>query len=201
MNAFSSKFDYARRGKAKLTKQEQKGWALFQGKGKCAKCHVSNGQRPLFTDYTYDNLGVPKNPENPVYVTKPDFVDLGLGGFLTTREDYKFYADENMGKQKVPTLRNVDLRPLPNFVKAYGHNGYFKSLEGIVHFYNTRDVKWPCTVDFTEEAALSSGCWPKPEVEQNVNTAELGNLGLTKPEEEAIVAFLKTLSDGFDPRR
>ena len=45
-----------------------------------------------------------------------------------------------MGKHKVPTLRNVDLRPSQEVVKAYGHNGYFKILEGIVHFYNTRDV-------------------------------------------------------------
>jgi len=68
-------------------------------------------------------------------------------------------------------------------VKAYGHNGYFKSLEEIVHFYNTRDV---------EE-------WPAPEVAVNVNTDELGDLGLTPEEEAAIVAFMKTLSDGYMP--
>jgi cytochrome c peroxidase len=84
-------------------------------------------------------------------------------------------------------------------VKAYGHNGYFKSLEGIVNFYNTRDVKSVCPGDYTEAEALTENCWPAPEVSQNVNTAELGDLGLTADEEAAIVAFLKTLSDGYAP--
>jgi cytochrome c peroxidase len=106
-----------------------------------------------------------------------------------------------MGKQKVPTLRNVDLRPNESFVKAYAHNGYFKTLEGIVHFYNTRDVKSVCPGDFTEAQALAAGCWPPPEVSENVNTDELGDLGLTPDEEAAIVAFLKALSDGFEPRK
>jgi len=199
VNAFASKFDLARTGKAKLTQQEQRGWALFRGKGKCARCHVANGQKPLFTDYTFDNLGVPKNPENPVYAHQPAFVDLGLGGFLSSLPSYAGYADANMGKQKVPTVRNVDLRPEPDSVKAYGHNGYFKSLEGVVHFYNTRDVKPECVGDVTEAQALAADCWPAPEVSENVNTAELGNLGLTPDEEAAIVAFLKTLSDGYEP--
>ena len=110
------------------------------------------------------------------------------------------------GKHKVPTLRNVgkgscEAEPEnPDcIVKAYGHNGYFKSLEGIVHFYNTRDVKEECTGDCTEAEALAADCWPSPEVPENVNIDELGDLGLTPEEEAAIVAFLKTLSDGFVP--
>ena len=108
-----------------------------------------------------------------------------------------------MGKHKVPTLRNVDLRPSDETVKAYGHNGYFKTLEGIVHFYNTRDVLPACPGDgtpYTEAQALDAKCWPAPEVEANLNTRELGNLGLSADEEAAIVAFLKTLSDdGYTP--
>jgi cytochrome c peroxidase len=88
-----------------------------------------------------------------------------------------------LGKHKVPTLRNVDKRPSPDVVKAYGHNGFFKSLEEITHFYNTRDVE----------------PWAPPEIPENVNSDELGNLGLTAGEEADIVAFLKTLSDGFLP--
>jgi cytochrome c peroxidase len=183
---------------AKFTKEEQLGYALFRGKAKCAKCHIANGQQPLFTDYTFDNLGVPKNPENPVYLSNPGFVDPGLGGFLATRADYAAYADANMGKHKVPTARNVDKGPA-GLVKAYAHNGYFKTLEGIVNFYNTRDVKPMCPGDYTEAQALAAGCWPAPEVAVNVNTAELGNLGLTPDEEAAVVAFLKTLSDGYQP--
>lgn len=179
-----------------MTPQEARGFALFQGKGKCAKCHPSKGPKPLFTDFTYDNLGIPRNPDNPFYENSEfnpdgyDWVDEGLGGFLATRADYNSYADANRGKHKVPTLRNVDKRPYSGFVKAYGHNGYFKSLEEIVHFYNTRDVPG---------AGWNGQPWPPPEVPENVNTAELGNLGLTPAEEAAIVAFLKTLSDGYQP--
>ena len=105
-----------------------------------------------------------------------------------------------MGKQKLPALRNVDKRPGPGFAKAYGHNGYFKSLKGIVNFYNTRDVKPQCPDPFTTEAAaLAHGCWPVPEVADNVNTDELGNLDLSPDEEDAIVAFMMTLSDGYVP--
>jgi cytochrome c peroxidase len=85
----------------------------------------------------------------------------------------------------VPTLRNVDLRPYRNFTKDYTHNGYFKSLEEIVHFYNTRD--------------LPAAGWPAPEVAETVNRVEMGNLGLSRADERALVAFLKTLSDGYQP--
>ena len=213
VNAFTSKYDHTFRGQAKLTKQERRGFALFRGKGMCHRCHISNGQQALFTDFTYDNLGVPRNPENPFY-TEPafnpdgfDWVDEGLGGFLATRiSDYAPYADANLGKQKVPTLRNVgkgsceaEAENPDCIVKAYAHNGYFKSLKGIVHFYNTRDIKPECSDPFTTEAdALAQGCWPAPEVADNVNVDELGDLGLTPEEENAIVAFLMTLSDGFE---
>lgn len=181
---FTSKYDYYLQGLVELTEQEGEGLELFEGKGECAACHPSGprpgGEPPLFTDYTYDNLGVPKNPENPFYSMPrkwnpagDDWVDLGLG--FTTGEMSEW------GKMKVPTLRNVDKRPYPGFVKAYAHNGFFKSLKDIVHFYNTRDVE----------------DWPPPEVDVNVNVDELGDLGLTDAEEDAIVAFLKTLSDGY----
>jgi cytochrome c peroxidase len=206
VSAFTSKYDYSKGGKVKLSAEERRGFALFQGKGKCTRCHVSEGRAPLFTDFTYDNLGIPKNPENPFYMQPPEYnpdginwIDLGLGGFLASRIDYSSYADANIGKHKVPTLRNVDLRPSDDFVKAYGHNGYFKSLKGIVNFYNTRDVKPVCPGQYTEAQALAANCWPAPEVSENMNTGELGDLGLNPNEEDAIVAFLKALSDGFMP--
>ncbi|MHC4305412.1 MAG: cytochrome-c peroxidase [Planctomycetota bacterium] len=196
VNPFTSKYDYYLAGEVELTDQEAWGLELFEAedKGNCAACHLSqpgpDGEPPLFTDFTYDNLGVPKNPDNPFYNMPrkwnpdgADWVDLGLGGFLAGVEGYEEFVADNLGKQKVPTLRNVDLRPDPDFVKAYGHNGFFKSLEEIVHFYNTRDVE----------------PWPDPEVPENVNDEELGNLGLSLDEEAAIVAFMKTLSDGFVP--
>jgi cytochrome c peroxidase len=199
VNALPSKYDATFHGKVKLSKQEQRGYALFRGKAMCHRCHISNGQEALFTDFTFDNLGVPKNPENPVYDYDPGFVDFGLGGFLMDAGYPEEVYQGELGKQKVPTLRNVDLRPSEDFVKAYGHNGYFKSLESIVHFYNTRDVKPICPGDYTEAEALAAGCWPPPEVAENVNTDELGNLGLSPDEEAALVAYMKTLSDGFQP--
>jgi cytochrome c peroxidase len=182
VSKFTSKYDYWLKGQARLTGQEQWGLALFRGKGKCAACHVE----PLFTDFTYDNLGVPKNLENPATIADPTWADPGLGGFLKGAGFPESVWGAEWGKQKVPTLRNVDLRPFNKFVKAYSHNGYFKSLEEIVHFYNTRDVP--------------GAGWPAPEVAANVNKVEMGNLGLNHGEELAIVAFLKTLSDGYQPQ-
>ncbi|MCX6563944.1 MAG: cytochrome C [Candidatus Aminicenantes bacterium] len=211
VNPFSSKFDaFWRAATAKglkvetidadsaknfknlgLTEREINGLVLFNTKGMCAVCHVLtsvNGRPPVFTDYAYDNIGVPKNPDNPFYGQAKNFnpegkawVDKGLGGFLQTVDKYKSYAAANMGKHKVPTLRNVDERPTPVFVKAFMHNGALKSLKDVVRFYNTRDK--------------GEAKWPAPEVKANLNTQESGNLGLTNDEENAIVDFMKTLTD------
>jgi cytochrome c peroxidase len=193
---FTSKFDAARKGMYRFTAEEQRGFALFQGRAKCSKCHPSGGQQPLFTDYSYDNLGVPANPENPALLRDPSFVDDGLGGFLLHTEWAPMAAGER-GKMKVPTLRNVDLRPYDGAVKAYMHNGVFKSLHEVVHFYNTRDALGPPCTPSVPRSEWGATCWPAAEVPDNVNTSELGNLKLTQAEEDAIVAFLKTLSDGF----
>jgi cytochrome c peroxidase len=186
---FTAKYDYWLKGQAKFTGQEEQGLALFNGKAKCANCHLP----PNFTDFTYDNLGVPRNPLNPFY-NEPawnpagyNWVDTGLGGYLKSAGSSEAVYMAEWGKHKVPTLRNVDLRPTNHFIKAYAHNGYFKSLEEIVHFYNTRDVP--------------GAGWPAPEVADNVNTAEMGNLGLDDGEELAIIAFLRTLSDGYMPKK
>lgn len=176
--------DYRKLG---LSDAELYGLAIFndENKGKCALCHTLDegaAGYPLFTDFTYDNLGIPKNPENPVYLSNPDFIDLGLGGFLKAAGYPEAVYMAEMGKFKVPTLRNVDKRE-GDTVKAYGHNGYFKSLEEIVHFYNTRDVE----------------DWDDPEYADTVNKDELGDLGLTEAEEKALVTFMKTLTDKTMP--
>jgi cytochrome c peroxidase len=190
VNPFTSKYDYYLAGQVELSEQEAWGLELFNGKGMCSACHLSEGEKPLFTDFTYDNLGIPRNPANPFYTMpasiNPDgmaWTDWGLGGFLQSAGYPEDVYMPELGKHKVPTLRNVDLRPYPELVKAFGHNGFFKSLEEITHFYNTRDVE----------------DWPAPEVPGTINTDELGNLGLTPDEEAAIVAFMKTLSDGYVP--
>lgn len=193
-NAFSSRFDRWGRGKARLSGEEARGFGLFQGKAKCVNCHPLKGKNPLFTDFTYANTGVPTNPANPAYVADQNFRDPGLGGFLKSINKPEAVYSLEWGKFKVPTLRNVDRRPDPGLVKAYGHNGYFKSLDEIVHFYNTRDVLPRCESHPELEEGVT--CWPAPEVAANKNTA-VGNLRLSGAEEDAIVAFLKTLSDGY----
>jgi len=213
VNAFTSKYDAVRAGSAKFSALERRGLALFDGKARCNECHRDSGESPLFTDFTADNLGVPRNPALPFYSEdQPDaggytanrrgasYVDNGVGGFLAGRDNpnrkWADLADAYRGKFQAPSLRNADLRPRADFVKSYMHNGYFKSLKEVVHFYNTRDVLPRCQPNDAREKVK---CWPAPEQPANVNTTQMGHLGLTDAEEDAIVAFLKTLSDGYAP--
>ncbi|HET6378756.1 MAG TPA: cytochrome c peroxidase [Methylocella sp.] len=188
---FTSKFDYFMAGKIELTPLERRGLNLFNNKAKCAACHISTPAKnpdgtwtpALFTDFTYDNIGVPRNlniPGNP----EPD---EGLGG----RPDIAAADPQGLeiGKHKVMTLRNIAITP------PYGHNGVFTSLEQIMHFYNTRDTLG--RVPDNHHPGFGITGWPTPEVPLNVNADELGNLGLSPEEESAVVAFMKTLTDGY----
>jgi cytochrome c peroxidase len=195
VNQFDSKFDYFRAGQAQLTAEEWKGLRLFEGKALCSECHITeplvapDGSEipPLLTDFTYDNLGLPVNPKIAELIGEERPIDYGLGG----REDIAAMDPDGLqlGKFKVPTLRNIGL------TAPYGHNGLFPTLEQIVHFYNTRDVLDVCAGP--DDAGFGDTCWPAPEVQQNVNVDELGDLGLTEDEEAALVAFMLTLSDGW----
>jgi cytochrome c peroxidase len=211
VNPFNSKFDLFLDGKVGLSDTEARGYALFTGKANCFRCHeLSNpdrpGVKPLFTNFGHQNLGAPANPDHPFYNLpseyNPDgknYVDLGLGAVV---KDPK----EN-GKFKIPSLRNVAVTP------PYEHNGVFKTLREVVMFNNTRD--------------LPGSNYPPAEVAENVhrhNPAEmhgggnmaqppsghvkrmhgftpmpgtLGQLGLTDAEVDDIVAFLGTLTDGY----
>lgn len=188
---FDSKFDYYLAGLATLTKEEKKGLQLFNNQGKCALCHLPEPTLardgvsqfpPLFTDFTYDNLGVPQNVNIP---GQP--IDPGLGGHPDIAASDPL--GQEIGKHKVMSLRNIELTP------PYAHNGVFATLEEIVHFYNTRDTLGLCADN--NDSGFGVTCWPAPEVPQNVNVDELGNLHLTAAQEASIVAFLKTLSDGW----
>jgi len=179
VSPFSSKFDQFIAGSVALTDAELRGMDLFNriDKGNCAACHPSTGDSPetppLFTDFSYDNLGVPANPDSP-FLTQAlelnpdgaDFVDFGLGGELGD-------IAEN-GKFKVPSLRNIAL------TGPYMHNGVFDTLEDVLDFYSDRDA----------DGII-------PEVADNVNHEELGALGLSAQEKTDIIAFLKTLTDGY----
>ncbi len=255
VSPFSSWYDQYIHGKANLSAQQLDGLRLMTGSysgrpggpaypksASCFFCHAiqaTPGAGPdLFTDASYENTGVPRNPHNPYYTqTNPNtdpagynplgskFVDIGLGAtYYPTlglppgntgpgsngRGDYLGIN----GAFKSPTLRNVDQRPFYGFVKSYTHNGFFKDLASIVHFYNTRNLT-TCpgeVIDFTKPNPYANlkgaPLWPAPE---NLSAASLtdptgsnttpgphiGNLGLTPQEESDIVAFLQALSDGF----
>jgi cytochrome c peroxidase len=219
VSPFTSKYDYVQEGKEQFTSQEKLGYELFRGKARCNECHRDGGptEEPLFTDFTASNLGVPRNPGLQIYYeSRPDqrgynpnpagaaYVDTGVGSFLRTLHsdsghlnpdtEWSKLAPKFNGKFQVPTLRNVDMRPTSTFVKAYMHNGYFKSLKEVVHFYNTRDVLPKCKPGDPGEKVT---CWPEAEDSTNLNKKQLGNLKLTDQEENAIVDFLKTLTDGY----
>ncbi|MGD0739462.1 MAG: cytochrome c peroxidase [Terracidiphilus sp.] len=219
VSPFTSKYDYVQVGKDQFTAQEARGYALFRGKAGCNQCHRDGGpgEEPLFTDFTASNLGVPRNPELQYYYEDTSdrrgdranpsgqaFVDTGVGSFLRTLQSdsgqlnpdsqWVSLAPKFDAKFQVPTLRNVDMRPTQGFVKAYMHNGYFKSLKEVVHFYNTRDVLPRCKAGDSGEKVT---CWPPPEDATNLNKKQLGNLKLTDQEEDDLVAFLKNLTDGY----
>ncbi|MCA0274140.1 MAG: cytochrome C [Proteobacteria bacterium] len=205
VNRYSSRFDGWQAGTVEFTEEEKRGFALFEDKALCAECHVldrgPNGEPPLLTDFTFDNLGVPKNPDVPWYTQaafNPDgkaWIDPGLGGMLRGDPTYAAYAADLMGAQKVPTLRNINKRLAPDVARSYMHNGYFKTLEEVVHFYNTRDTLPRCEGEMKAADAMAAKCWPAPEVEATMNKDELGNLKMTPEEEADLVAFLKTLDD------
>jgi cytochrome c peroxidase len=159
-----------------------------------------NAAVPFFYENGSDIYGLVVNRDGAAYV------DRGVGAFLDVTPSVSARPNPDTtwiklapafnGAFQVPTLRNVDMRPTPDFVKAYMHNGYFKSLKEVVHFYNTRDVLPRCRANDPREKV---SCWPPPEHPNNLNKKELGNLGLTAIEEDAVVAFLRTLTDGYAP--
>jgi cytochrome c peroxidase len=188
-----------------LTDAELQGLAVFNDptRAHCSSCHSiqpgPNGY-PLFTDFGYDNIGVPQNPANPFYDMPPEWnpdgenwIDYGLGGYLQAAGYGPEIYESELGKFKVPTLRNVDRRPTVNFVKAYGHNGYFKSLTDIVTFYRWRAMMDGGCMGGMGGCGGMSGMFPPPEVDQN--RADLNMFPM--PQINNIVAFLKTLSDGY----
>ncbi|MDB4957086.1 MAG: hypothetical protein JWO36_4655 [Myxococcales bacterium] len=168
-----------------------------------------NPRDAFFYQTTPDPLGFTANLLGFAYR------DLGLGTFLRSgfgsapnpNSNWTPLAPVTDGQQQMSTVRNVAMTPPqcptteapgPYFQKEFFHNGYIKSLKQLVHFYNTRDVfkfnvtSGHCPAGTTEKV----DCWPMPEVPNNISML-LGNLGLTDTEENQIVAFMQTLTDGF----
>ncbi len=192
---FTSKYDAFLRGQATLSKQEARGLAVFNDKtrGNCAACHISQIKRgafPQFTDFGLIAIGVPRNPVIPANA-KPEYRDLGACGPLRT--DLKSH-DDYCGRFRTPSLRNVATRGV------FFHNGVYTKLEDAVRFYALRD-----TDPARAYGALRSGRFADlPEkYRDNLNQeapfgARPGNRpALTEAEVADVVAFLKTLTDGY----
>jgi len=199
---FNSKYDLFLAGKLRLAPDELRGFALFNrpDKGNCAACHPSargpGGSPPMFTDITYDNLGVPRNARIPANVD-PDYRDMGLCG--PERTDLTEHTDL-CGVFKVPTLRNVATR------KVFFHNGQFQTLRDALRFYVRRDTNpeefYPVDAD---GVAQKFNDLPA-DLRGNVNTQEvpyhrlLGEAPrLTETELDDLEAFLSTLTDNYQP--
>ncbi len=179
---------------------------LFFGKAQCFQCHSSatldpvleaTGGKNVFTMYCYANIGVPKNPKNPFYGNTncttnghgcnslgASFIDFGLGANPNPSPGGTRFMNASPGDIvafrglfKAPTVRNVDKRPAGNFVKAFMHNGVFKSLEDVVHFYNKRNIAVDAAGDevaFDLRDGPPAGylpLFPPPEVLDNVQNA------------------------------
>ena len=193
---FSSKFDAVNAGRARFSDAEQRGldWFNRRDKGNCAACHPStkppNAPAALFTDFSYDSLGAPRNAGIAAN-RDPLFFDLGLCG--PVRGDLSSRTDL-CGRFKVPSLRNVALR------QRFFHNGRFDSLAEVLRFYATRDTRparwYPGPVYDDLPEALRG----------NVNTSEAPYnrrpgqaAALTDAELSDLLAFLNTLTDGYVP--
>jgi len=230
---FSSKYDFFQKGQVQLTAQELRGLALFNDatKGNCSACHPSTSgdgvNPPMFTDFSYDNLGVPRNSLIPANAASaPDgtpvnsddgvqtYYDLGVcGPFRAQTVD--FFS--SCGQFKVPTLRNIAV------TAPYFHNGRFTTLKDAIGFYVRRDTNpeewYPANPDgtvtkFDDLPAVYGGQFVvTPGVAGsdagylgNVNTSEIpynrhiGDTPALAPDEiDDVITFLCTLTDGFDP--
>jgi len=243
-----SKFGVPSRGKYQLSAYEERGRQLFFGKAQCFQCHSSatlepvlavTGGKDVFTMYCYANIGVPKNPQNPYYTetsaaanpngSNPlgaNFIDYGLGGNPNPAPGGQKFMTSTPGDMaafrglfKAPSLRNADARPRPDFIKAYMHNGVFKSLAQVIHFYNKRNIAINAAsqeIAFDLRVGPPKGYFPlfaPPEVMDNVqnvagvtpalatsdvaSNGQVGNLQLSVAEEAELAMFLMILTDGF----
>lgn len=195
-HAFTSKFDAVQDGRATFTAQEQRGLAAFNDpqRGNCASCHDSRPApglgRALFTNFSYHALGVPRNKSQAT--ANPAFFDLGLCG--PQRSDLAGRQDL-CGLFRTPSLRNVAL------TAPYFHNASFATLEDVVAFYATRDIdaaRWYPVVNGQVQRYNDLPAALRTNVHQGAPFRRAGQAPAITPQDAAdIVAFLRTLSDGF----
>ena len=244
----ASKYGTPPRNLYTLSASEERGRQLFFSQAQCSACHssatipaieaITHGKETL-TMYCYANIGVPKNVGNPYYQqtdkeSNPHgynslgtkYVDYGLGANPNPAPDgTRFYKNvpgdipEFRGLFKTPSMRGTDKRPSPDFVKAYMHNGVFKSLKDVIHFYNKRNIAVDASgkeIAFDLRKGPPAGytaLFPPPEVLENVqnvagvtpaqattateSNGQVGNLQLSSQQEDDLVSFLEILNDGY----
>ena len=200
---YSSKYDAVLAGEAELAPAEARGLELFNApnKGNCASCHISkrgnDGTPPQFTDYGLIALGVPRNRDIPAN-KDPAYFDLGLCGPLRNdflkREDY-------CGLFRTPTLRNVALR------QSFFHNGTVHSLRDAVRFYVERETRPELWYPRKANGGVDKydDLPERPKANVNMDAPFDRRAGdapvLTAIEIDDVVAFLGTLSDGYQPAK
>jgi cytochrome c peroxidase len=195
MAPFSSKYDAYIRGQAKLTPIEARGLELFKDKerGGCDGCHKMNDHSPnpelsLFTDYSYDIVGAPRN-RNLAANRNPQSYDLGL----CERKDPRSHTDEERlcGAFRTPSLRNVATRA------SFMHNGVFNNLRDVIRFYATRTTspeRWyPAGATFDDLPVKYRDQVNVTSVPYNRRRGQAPLLN--DADIDAIVSFLKTLTD------
>ncbi len=194
---YDSKFDRYLDGTTALEPSERRGLVLFDDprRGNCASCHIdrkgADGSHPLFTDYQFEALGVPRNPEI-LANGNPAFFDEGVCG--PVRQDQIAHA-EYCGMFKTPTLRNVATRG------AFFHNGRFHSLREALQFYVSRDAapaRWypheRGRVDRFDDLRAAHRAFVDtvtPPMARQANAAPVWN----DAEIDDVIAFLSTLTD------
>lgn len=198
---YNSKYDAFLRQQTQLSKQELRGLQLFNNpaKGNCASCHISeitaSGAFPQFTDYGLIAIGVPRNKHIPANAD-PKYYDMGLCG--PDRTDLKDKT-EYCGMFKTPSLRNVATR------KVFFHNGSFTSLEQVMKFYVQRDTQPQKWYPKAKDGSVMKYDDLPPAYHGNVNVEapfdrKPGDQpALTDGEIKDVIAFLKTLNDGYKP--
>jgi cytochrome c peroxidase len=193
---FSSRYDAFLRGDIELTEQEERGAALFKDvhKGNCATCHVATrigGLPPLFTDFDFADVGVPRNARISANAD-PAYFDLGLCGPLRADlRDERRYC----GFFRAPTLRNAAIRD------AFFHNGAIGSLRDVLHFYVLRDLRPELFYPRDDVGRILKANDLPPGVPYNLDRdppldrAPGDAPALSEAEIDDILAFLRTLTD------
>ncbi|HEY0340945.1 MAG TPA: cytochrome c peroxidase [Steroidobacteraceae bacterium] len=200
---YSSKYDLYAANKigGELTAAERRGLAVFSnpGKGNCFACHYSgpglNGSVAMFTDYSYEAIGVPRN--RAIAANRdPKHYDLGI----CDRLDHPPARNQQFcGMFKTPTLRNVATR------KVFFHNGQIKSLRAALEFYNTRDTSPERWYPQSKGAVQKFDDLPRQfranlDKQGPLDGRAAGSSPPMSPQDiDDLLAFLNTLTDDYTP--